>query len=438
MLKILLGLRLQKDAPDVSPTTIAGLPATKFTTKGTPSNTFYWADKGKYTVAAGERAVMEDIFLRLDNKSTGPSLGQSAAFQEAQPLLRQGTLEFFLRIPDLNEFVPDTTAQGIKPKPILDALRLDAIHSVFATVSFESPRTHVQGAILGDASSGTLFDIFSDGQPTPASLAFASPDTIYFNSTLINFAGIYGVVKRVARAAFPQGQQDNADVLDTIAQTRLGMPVTNALALLTGEVASIQSSPVMDFEKQVYFFGIRDKAGVLKLMRTILGERISSERAEGDTTFLKISLGGGQSAAGVAQWNFYNVAVTSGAILCSARAETLRQLLAQRAQNAATFASSPQVQGARARFPSNIDGFQFADLQKLDWPGLKDHWLKELKKTSTTAKSLNAQKATPAPPAAPPAWLEQIDPQIFANHLHSAFAASWKDSKGFHFEEWLE
>jgi len=435
MLKLLLGLRLKKDAPEASPTTIAGLPATKFTSKG---NSFYWADKGKFTIAGGERAVMEEVFSRLDGKATGPTLGEAAAFQEAQPHLGRGTLEFFLRIPDLNDFVPQDAAKGIPAKPIIDALRLDAIHSIYTSVSFEGPKTHVQGAILGDASPGTLFDIFADGQASPASLSFAGADTIYFNSTQINFAGIYATLKRVVASAFPQGQQGNADMIETIAQTRLGMPVADALALLSGEFASLQSSPTMDLNKQVYFLGIRNKPQVLKLVHTLVGEKISGEHNEGDATFLKVSLGGSQSGAGVAQWNFYNVAVTSDAILGATRADTLRQLLAQRPQNGAGFASSPQFQAARSKFPQTIDGINFVDFQKFDWPGVKDHWLKEMKKTSTTAKSFNSQKATAAPPAAVPAWLEQIDPQIFARHLHFAFSASWKDAKGFHFEQWLD
>jgi hypothetical protein len=435
MLKVLLGLRLQKDAPEASPATIAGLPATKFTSK---NNSFYLAEKGKFTIAAGERAVMEEVFSRLDAKAAGPALGEVAAFQEALPHLGGGTFEFFLRIPDLNDFVPQDAAKGIPAKPILDALRLDSIHSMFATVSFEGPKTHLQGAILGDASPGTLFDIFADGQPTPRSLSFASADTLYFNSTEINFAGIYATLKRAVASAFPQGQQGNADMIDTIAQTRLGMPITDALGLLSGEFASIQSSPTMDLNKQVYFLGIRNKPQVLKLVHALVGERISGEHNEGDATLLKVSLGGAQSGQGVAQWNFYNVAVTSDAILGATRADTLRQLLAQRPQNAAGFASSQQFQAARSKFPQNLDGINFVDFQKFDWPGLKDHWLKEMKKTSTTAKSFNSQKATPAPPAAVPAWLEQLDPQIFARHLHSAFAASWKDAKGFHFEQWLD
>ena len=440
MLKLLIGIRLQKDPPEASPTTIAGLPATKFTPKnGAPGKSVYWADKGKYTVCAGERAIMEEVFARLDNKATGASLGDVAAFQEAQPILSKGTFEFFLRIPDLSEFVPDTTEQGIKSKPILDALRLDALHSIASSISFDGAKTHAQGAFFGDTSPGTLFDIFGDGQPTPVTLAYASPDTISFNAGQINFTGIYATLKRIARSVFPPGQQGNADILDTMAQARLGMSMNDALGLLTGEVGSIQSSPVLDLNQHVYLFGIRDKAGVLKLMRTLFGERISSERAEGNATFLKISLGGSQSSAGVAQWNFYNLAVTPDAVLGAFKTDALRGALAQRAQSAsAGFASRPDFQAARSGFPQNTVGMNFTDYRRVDWAGVKEHWLKELKKSSATSKAFDAQKATPAPPASLPAWLEQIDPQIFARHLHTGFSASWKDTHGIHFEAWMD
>jgi len=439
MLKLFLGLRLQKDAPEPSPVTIAGVPVTKFTYKNSSNNSFYWADKGKYTIAAGERAVVEEVFARLDDKATGASLGTVAAFQEAQPILSKGTFEFFLRIPNLSDFVPDTAAQGIKSKPILDALLLDALHSIASSVSFEGARTHVQGAFFGDTSSGTLFDIFGDGQAAPVTLAYATPDTISLNSGQINFTGIYAALKRVARAALPQGQQGNADIIDTMAQVKLGMSMNDALAMLTGEVGSLQSSPVLDFEQHVYFFGIRDKAGVLKLMHTLFGERISSERAEGNATFLKISLGGNQSSAGVAQWHFYNLAVTPDAILGAFKTDALRGALAQRAQSAsAGFASRPEFQAARSGFPQNTVGMNFTDYRRVDWPGFKEHWLKELKKSSSTAKALDGQKATPAPSAPLPPWLEQVDPQIFARHLHSSFSASWKDNHGIHFEAWID
>jgi len=92
----------------------------------------------------------------------------------------------------------------------------------------------------------------------------------------------------------------------------------------------LQNSSSLDPGKQAYFLKITKKPETLKLLRTILSDRITSEKTENDTTFLKISLSGNQGTAGTAQWNFYHVAITPDAVLVSTRNETLRELLAQR------------------------------------------------------------------------------------------------------------
>jgi len=88
------------------------------------------------------------------------------------------------------------------------------------------------------------------------------------------------------------------------------MPVPDALALFSGEFASIQNNPAIDPQKAVYYIGIRNKPDTLKLLRTIFSDQLGSERNDGDATFVKVSFGGGQSSSGVAQWNFYHIAVT--------------------------------------------------------------------------------------------------------------------------------
>src|SRR5260370_506319 len=137
-------------------------------------------------------------------------------------------------------------------------------------------RTPLEAAILADAVLGTPFDIWSAGQPSPVSLTFVPADAVSYTSAQVNFQGIYDTVKRVARAAFPQAQQGNADLVDTLAQQKLGMPVPDALGLLTGEFASMQTSPSMDSAKQIYFLVIRKKPETLKLIRTVLSEQITS------------------------------------------------------------------------------------------------------------------------------------------------------------------
>jgi len=222
-----------------------------------------------------------------------------------------------------------------------------------------------------------------------------------------------------------------------VAQQKLGMPVPEALGLLSGEFASMQTSPSMDFAKQVYFFGIRKKPETLRLMRTVFSDQITSERSEGDVTFVKISLGGKQGTAGVAQWNFFNLAVTPDMILGSSRIETLREVLANRANTptAAGLASVPQFQARRAQFPENLSGLSYFDFQKVDWQAVKDRWIAEAKKSSV-AKTVNSSKD--GVPSTVPDWLAQMNLQVVARHLHYSSSVSWKDAKGIHWDQWVE
>ena len=432
---ILLMRASAKEPQQLSQVTIGGVQVLKSEGKGSTS---YWAEHGKYAVLAGERTVMEDLLSRLDGKAAGAaSLGQSAAYQEAQASLGSGLMEFFVRIPDLKNFAEDSKAGGFQARPLLDAARLDAVHSLSGHITFEGAKTHVQATILGDAVPGTLFDIWSAGQPSPASLAFVPAEAVSYTSAQMNLQGIYDTVKRVARAAFPQTQQGNVDLLDTIAQQKLGMPVTDALALFTGEFASMQTSPSMDTAKQVYFLAIRKKPEALRLMRTLFSDQITSERNEGDATFLKISLGGKQNSAGTAQWNFFNVAVTPDMLLAGTRAESLREVLASRATTSATagLAGVPQFQAGRARFPGNLSGLSYFDFQKVDWQAAKDRWMADMKK-SAVAKSVSTSKE--GVPSTGPDWLGQMNLQVVSQHLHYSSSVSWKDAKGIHWDQWVE
>jgi len=424
-----------KEVPLLSQVTIGGVQVLKAQGKNGVS---YWAEHGKYAVSASERSVMEEILGRLDGKvSAAASLAQSAAYQEAQANLGSGLLEFFLRIPDLKNLAADSKAGSFQVRPLLDAARLDAVHSLSGHITFDGAKTHVQAAILGDVAPGTPFDIWSGGRPAPASLAFVPADAISYTSAQLNLLGIYDTVKRVALAAFPQAQKGNADLMDMIAQQKLGMPVPEALGLLTGEFASMQTSPSMDSAKQVYFFGIQKKPESLKLMRTVFSDKITAERNEGDVTFLKISLGGKQAGAGVAQWNFFNLAVTPDMILGGSRIETLREALSNRAHasSAAGLATVPQFQASRAQFPENLNGLSYLDFQRVDWPALRDRWVEEAKKSSVAKNVDSSNKAVPSAAAD---WLAQINPQVFSRHLHYSSSVSWKDAKGIHWDQWVE
>ncbi len=433
--KAVLRLRSQeKEPPKISPVTIAGSPVLKIERK---NEVTYWGEHGKYAVSAGDPGVFEEIVTRLDGKAAAASLAQTAAYQEAGPLVGSGVLEFFVRIPQLKDFAPDTANSPVKVAPILDALKLDSIHSVSGHLTLEGAKARVQAAVLGDVAPGTLFDFWPGGQQSPASLPLVSADAISYSEGLFNLPAVYELVKRAVRVAVPQMQQGGTDMMEAMASTRIGMPLSDALNLPSGEFASIQTNPTLDPQKAIYYLGIRKKPETLRLIRSLFGDQLSSERNEGDTTFLKVSLSGGQGSTGVAQWNFYHLAVTPSFILATSRSDTLREFLAKRpaANTPARIDMPPAFQAARAQFPETLNSISFLNFQKIDWPGLKIRWIDQANKISEKKTSAVAQKSTVSKA---PDWLTNLNPDVFPRHLHFVAGASWKDSKGIHLDEWLE
>jgi hypothetical protein len=425
----------EKEPPQLSQITLAGVPVLKVERK---TDTTYWVEHGKYAASASERSVLEEILPALEGKTlSAVSLAQSKAYQEAQPMLGGGLIEFFARMPNLKTFAPDTNPSGVQIAPILDAMKLDAVHSLCGRVIFDGAKTRVQAALLGDTASGTLFDLWGPGQQSPASLSLLSPSAISYSETQFNLAAFYEMLKHAITAALPPGQQGTVAMMEGLGQNRLGMPISDGLGLLSGDFASMQTSPALDPLKAVYVLGIRKKPETLKLIRTIFSDQVGPERNEGDVTYLKISLGGGQGNAGVVQYNFYHLAVTPDFLIGAGRAETLHEFLAARSPGsaAANLAATAKFQAARAAYPEKLDGLNYFDFQKVDWLALKTRWVEEAKKLSEKQSAAGSPKAVPAKV---PNLLNDANPQVFPRHLHFMAGASWKDAKGIHFDQWLD
>ena len=420
----------EKEIPKLTEVTVAGVSALKVERK---TGITYWAEFGKYAVSANELKIFEDILNVANGKPGNSALSQSAAFQEAKPLLNGGVMEFFLSVPSLTELGLDSpNGPAAQVTPFLSALKLESIHSLAGHISLEGAKTRVSGAILGDTTHGGLFDIWADGQANPVSLGYLSADTIYYGESQFNLPGIYNTVKRAFAQAGGNASQA-ANPLEAMAETRLGMPLPDALGLTTGEIAYLQTSPTLDDSQKIYILGIRNKPDALKLTRTLMGDRITSERNEGDTTFMKISLQGGQGSAGVAQWKFYYLAMTPTLLFGSSKSETLRKYAGHAPANL-DGALSKNMLAARAQYPEKLNGFTYFDFQKVDWAGLKAKWVGEAVKSTLGAKTADAAKMDKKVGD----WLSQVNPEVFPRHLHTLSGASWKDAKGVHFDQWLD
>ncbi len=427
----------EKEPPQILRLTVAGVAALEFKRK---TGSSFWAETGKFAVGAQEKSVFEDILKRVLRKSPADSetaLGATTSFREAQPALATGSLlELFLRVPSLKELAREGGTAGGQLLPALESLHLDSIHSLTVSLMLDGPRTRIQGALLGDASQGSLLDIWPNGSETPAIASFAPAETVSLNETQINLPAILEIVRRAGRSFSPPGQSGMSAMVENAIQTRIGMPPDEALRLFTGEFASVQSSPDFDPARQIHVIGIRNKPETLKFLRTLLSDRIISERNEGGTTFLKISLSGAEGSAGAVQWNFYQLAVTPDLIVGAQRSDFLRAALAQRAQSAAGgLFTLPKFQELRQQFPKEINGIAYLDFQRVNWQAVKDRWIADAGKTNAAHKS-GPGRGSSAPPV--PEWLEKLNPGVLSRHLHTGSSASWKNSKGLRFDAWID
>ncbi len=429
--KLLLRTRMgEKDPPKISAATIAGISAIKMERK---TGTSYWMEDGKYAFTASEPAVFEQIAAWT--RHAGPELAglaQTAAYREAGDLLKGGVAEFFFHFPSIREMTGDTSASGFRLRPLLQNLKIEAVHAVAGRLSLDGARTRMEGGILGETNPGTLFDIWDEGTATPESWRFVNANTVSYHESRVNLMGIYAVIKHALQSTTGAGQKSPMDFIETAAATRLGMPLPTALGLFSGEFATLQTSATLGPGKQVYAVGIRKKPEMLKLLRAGFADRVSGERTDGDTTFFKISEGGIESSAGTASWKYYHLGVTNDLIVAASRNDSVREMLAERSSGAVGPAP-PAWHAARAKFPATINGLSFLDFQKIDWSVAKARWNTEHKKSSTTARADQA-----AHPGALTNALKDLDPQVFPRRLHLAAGASWKDMHGMHFDGWIE
>jgi hypothetical protein len=416
----------EKELPQISQTTIAGIPALKVQRK---TETTYWVEHGKYAASANDPAVLEQILPRLEGATPPDSLSQSAAFQEAQPHLG-GVLELFGAIPALKNSA-EGTSNGFYLPAVLTAIKLDAVRSISGRITLDGAKTRFQGVILGDTAPGSLLDLWPEGVDSPPSLAIMPPNAISYSESQFDLPAFYAVLKRGLAAMSPG--QNPAMMVEMMAQQKLGMPLADALTLPTGEFTSMQLSPALDPDKSIYVFGIRKKAETLKVMRSVFGEQIISERTEGDTTFLKISLNAKQNAKGVAGWNFYHLAVTPNFIYGAPKFESVKEAIAGK-DIMHTMVLTP-LQEARPDYPAKINGLYFFDFSKVDWAAAKTRWMEEAQKSAAKPTATTDQKAATAKAHH---VLAEANPETLHRHLHTMAGASWKDEKGIHFDQWLQ
>ncbi|HWZ99531.1 MAG TPA: hypothetical protein VN025_17370 [Candidatus Dormibacteraeota bacterium] len=444
--------------PKLTPTMIAGVPAMKVEHK---SETEYWVENGKYVVTSGEVSVIEQILSHMKSDSLASkslitpeqaaemekilartksgvppptSLGAVSAFKEASAVLGGGILEYFVNISDITKLAADMpTPAGFRAGTVLDAMKVNAIHSIAGRVVLDGDKTRFQTSILGSTSAGTIFDIWDAGQANPASIAYIPPNAISYREAQLNFPGIYALAMRVAKSFTAQGD-DKTDMIEAMARAKLGMSTADALDSLTGELGYVQTDSAFDLGKNTFFIGVHNRENALKLIRHIFLDNISADIDIDGDTLLTLSTGKKQGTPNPAAETNFHLAVTKDMILVASKKDSLRVPLAQRKSSTPPSQLAPFFAN-RSGAPAAVNGLSFLDFQKFDWQSLKNLPFGNTAGDKSVAKSLSQNKITPAQQKS---WLDEIDPKVFSRHLHLGYGYSWKDANGIHFDGWFD
>jgi hypothetical protein len=400
----------------------------------TANNTSYIARTEKYYFYSDQKPLIEDLIARFHGADKPESsVTQLPEYKAIRPYLGlDSSLEYFARMPDLTKLIPPDK-QETPGARFAQNLHLEKLHVTGAGISLAGEATRLRGAVLGDTSSPSLFDIAGASAATFVTLPAVNPGPP-FHIIRLNLPATYQLLRAAAMASLPPQQTAYIATGETMAQAFLGMSVDDALHLLTGEFATESVYSEDGSSVRIFAVSIQKPQDLLRILRATLGTKIVAEDAAGDTTFLDISYPVRDPITGLQKPNHYHVAVTSQLILVAPRKAMLRAVLER--VNAKSGAGSPadpfsnaDLKLMRALLPEKLSGLSAADLVTFPWGNFFAQITQQVNEDAKGSKE-------PQPPSTD--WLALIKPEALSRHLHAAISGWWKDSNGIYFDSYLQ
>jgi hypothetical protein len=395
--------------------------------------TYFRAFIGNVFVRAGQKEILEDLIGRLQTTPSAVNLSGTAGFQEARQVIGEhASLEFLFRIPDLTGTALPAAA-GIDTGAVLKPLQMERLRAVCGGLTFGADATRLRMAVLGDTSPGGLLDVVGASTTGFATQVAAAPGTASFAAFRIDFPAIYKLAKSAVNAAIPAQQGNASDALEGMAAAALGMSISDALGLFTGEFASYSTELGIDPFSNYYAAGIRNPQKVLLLLRGILNQQILSEDTVGVNTFLSVTTSFKDAKTGAPRKRFYYVGVTPQMLVISPRKaalrETVQRLASAGGASAIGLAADAKFTAARGRIQQSLSGMSYSDLSRVRW--------EEVLEVSDQPAASPAKAGTPAAASAPD-WRSLLKPAVLSRYLHLAVSGWWKGPDGLHFDGIIE
>jgi len=401
----------------------------------TSSGTSYSAQTGDYFLFSDKQEVVEELIARFRAAEKPPSsVAQLADYQKAKPYLDSGALvKFFGHLPDLSQFVtPDE--DGKKLDALNRSLHLGKIHALAGSLSFDGEATRYHAALLGDTSPGGIFDLWG-----PSAASFQMQPVVetapLYSIARLDLSAFYLWLRDAIGAVLPAQQAGGVMMFEGMAQSYLGMPVAEALALFTGELASLTTFSDDGAAQRTFAVAIQKPQDVLRLLRALLASQIVAEDSSGGVTYLDLSFPYRDSATGQQRRTFYYVAVSPQLAVIAQRKATLRTAIERFNAKLPARAAAPDLARLRSRLPEKLSGLSEGDLTRVPWDNILAGLAAELKETARESSKESQSNDQPAPDFG---LAKTLKGDVITRHLHVAASGWWKDPNGVYFDSYLQ
>jgi len=336
-----------------------------------PNNTSFATRVGNYFVWSNQQKVIQELVSRLGSRSAAAdSIAQNPSYQKCHAASDPDTIsEVFFRVPDFTktEMPP---SDKFDTNAALRSLHLDSLRAICGSYSITQQGEHSRGIILGDTTAGGIFDFFGTNRSHFDTLAFAPPSTYSYLSYSFDLPAVYKTVRAAAMAALPQQQASMIQMVEGMAGMQIGMSVPDMLALVGGEIATIQVDPNTTPPSQMYAISITNPEKVGMLFHKLGANSFDEDSHENGVTFFKSKVATPPPGTAVPAPISY-FAITPHFVLYGTDKPALHKAAqldsAAGAAGGSSILNNPEIGGLRAMLPHDLLGLTITDYSRHNW-----------------------------------------------------------------------
>jgi len=290
---------------------------------------------------------------------------------------------------------------------------------------------HARGLILGDTSAGGIFDLFGANRSHFDTLDLAPASAHSYFSYSFDLPATYKLARAVAIAGLPEQQASMVQMVEGVAAMQVGMPLADALALSSGEFATIQLDPTSTPLSQIYAVSISNPEKVSMVIHKIGSNSYEEASNENGITLFKSKSAAPASTNSTDPAVPTYLAVTPHFLLYATDKQALTKAaqsdFASRSAGRASLLDSPEISSLRAILPKELLGLSVTDYTHYDWAA-------ELTKSIDQSEKSDASKLSPEDVQFFDSLKKFNASKLGKMMLRRSVDGWWKDADGIHYE----